>query len=294
LNSNEAHSFNLLIQRIEATFLRSNTVSSNIKDWKGEDIVAFQEDLLNKANARVSEKWFYTYIKNTPEKLPRIDILNLLSKYVGEENWNTFQANNIAQNRTNKYRILFLGLLILSVVIYAVTSLNSKNTFEFCFIDAVKNEPISSIPLDIIIIKSNESPLYYKTDSLGCFSYTTKDEQVKFVIQSPYHKTDTITRNINTKNNTVRVRPDDYALMMYYYANTNIKDWKNHSNQLNNLIDDNAKIYRLFRNKHTVEVYSKQEFINMLTIPTERLKRTEILKKTIKNGKIVTLKFIVK
>jgi hypothetical protein len=50
----------------------------------------------------------------------------------------------------------------------------------------------------------------------------------------------------------------------------------------------------LFKNNIDIELYSKEEFISMLTIPTKSLKRTEILDKTIENGKIVTLKFMVK
>lgn len=297
MNSEEKHLFNLLKQAVESVFLRNNKMSSPIKDWKGEEIVAFQEDLFNKVKGKVSEKWFYTYIKNTPEKLPRIDVLNLLSNYVGSTNWNTFKANNGATNTSAKKRrgtlkFWVLALVPLLVIIYIFTA---KNTFEFCFIDAIKNENITSIPLDIIVLQDNESAIHYKTDSLGCFSFKTKNDVIKFVVQSPYHKTDTIVRNIKSNNNQiVKVKPDDYALMLHYYANGNISDWKEHIEKLNSLIDKDVKIYRLFKNSLDIELYSKEEFIRMLTIPTKSLKRIEILDKTISNGKIVTLKFIVK
>lgn len=297
MNSEEKHLFNLLKQAVESAFSQNNNVSSPIADWKGEEIVAFQEDLFNKVKGKVSEKWFYTYIKNTPEKLPRIDVLNLLSNYVGSTNWNTFKANNGVSNTSVKKRkgiskFWFLAVLLITVIIYNFTT---KNTFEFCFIDAIKNENITSIPLDIIVLQDNESPIHYKTDSLGCFSFKTKEVVIKFVVQSPYHKTDTIVRNINSNNNQiVKVKPDDYALMLHYYANGNISDWKNHIKKLNALIDKDAKIYRLFKNSMNIELYSKDEFIRMLTIPTKSLKRVEILDKTVSNGKIVTLKFIIK
>ena len=41
------------------------------KTWIKEDIV----------NGRISEKWFYTHIKSNSGKLPRIDMLNILSEY---------------------------------------------------------------------------------------------------------------------------------------------------------------------------------------------------------------------
>ena len=40
----------------------------------------------------ISEKWFYTHIKHEQEKLPRIDVLNLLAEYVGFRNWQAFVA----------------------------------------------------------------------------------------------------------------------------------------------------------------------------------------------------------
>lgn len=297
MNSEEKYLFNLLIEKVESVSVQNNSMSSSIKDWKGEEIIAFQEDLFNKVKGKVSEKWFYTYIKNTPEKLPRIDVLNLLSNYVGSNNWNTFKANNSVKNRGVKKsksisKLWILVLIPLLVIIYNYTT---KNTFEFCFIDAIKNENITSILLDIKVLQDDESPMHYKTDSLGCFSFKTKKDVIKFVVQSPYHKTDTIIRNINSNNNQiVKVKPDDYALMLHYYANGNISDWKAHIEKLNSLIDNDVKIYRLFKNNMAVELYSKDEFVRMLTIPTKSLKRIVILDKTIRNGKIVTLKFIVK
>jgi len=185
LNSLERHLFNLLKAAVETTFLENNKASSSIKDWKGEEIVAFQEDLFNKVKGKVSEKWFYTYIKKSPEKLPRIDVLNLLSDYVGHTNWTTFKSNNRSANISVpkkkgflKYGALIVFLLILTLYYY----LTAKNTFEFCFVDAIKNEIITSIPLDIILLQNNESPIHYKTDSLGCFSFKTKNEVIRFVV----------------------------------------------------------------------------------------------------------------
>ncbi len=62
-----------------------------ISEWKGQEIVDFQEELLQKVNARISEKWFYSHMKSEKSILPRIDILNLLSSYVGYANWNEFR-----------------------------------------------------------------------------------------------------------------------------------------------------------------------------------------------------------
>ena len=60
----------------------------------------FQEDLFQEVKGKVSEKWFYTYFKNDAPKLPRIDMLNLLSSYVGFENWYAFKSAHIYDTST--------------------------------------------------------------------------------------------------------------------------------------------------------------------------------------------------
>ncbi len=297
MTTEDTYLFQLLKQQIHHTFSENYSTPEAIEDWKGETISTFQEDLFQKLKAKVSEKWFYTYIKKTPEKLPRIDILNLLSKYVGYDNWNAFKTANrqieISSRTRSKKWLWTLLILPISFLVYSVVT--AKNTFEFCFLDDIKNEAITKTVLDIKILQNNESPIYLKTDSLGCFTYKTKEDAITFVVQSPYHKTDTIVRRISSNTNqVVKLKPDDYALMLHYYTNGNVKDWKKHKQKLNTLFADNATIYQLYENNIGVEIYSKAEFIRTLTIPTKSLKRIKILDKTLKDGKIVTLKFMMK
>ena len=298
MNTEETYCFNLLKKQVAATFLKHHSAPILIKDWKGEDIVSFQEDLFDKVRAKVSEKWFYTYFKNDTEKLPRIDMLNLLSKYIGEENWNAFKQANQTNSKIKKNNPVYLYgfiIIILAIIIALFFRFNDKNEFSFCFVGDIKNKPITSMFLDIKVLQDKESPLYFKTDSLGCFTYKTKADYIKFVVQSPYHKTDTIIRYIDSNtNNTVRLRADDYALMLHYYSNGNVKDWNKHKANLNALIHNDAKIYQLFDNNIGVEVYTKADFIRLITIPTSNLKHFEVLDKSVENEKIVKLKFIIK
>ncbi len=297
MKEQDLYYFNLLKKKVAATFLSANNAPDLIEAWKGEDIVSFQEDLFIKVKAKVSEKWFYTYFKNETEKLPRIDMLNLLSEYVDLKDWNTFKAThkNKASLASNKRNHLYWLILLVPVIVFFVFGVNSKNQFHFCFVDNIKNTPITKIPLDIKILQDEESPLYFKTDSLGCFDYKTTSNRIEFVVQSPYHKTDTIVRFIESNfNQTVKLITDDYALMLHYYSNGNVKDWKKHKEQLSSLIAKDAQIYQLFDVSIGVELFTKDDFISFITTPTSHLRRVEILDKTLKDGKITKLKFIVK
>lgn len=297
MKTNDHIEFKRLKEAVGNTFLENHNAPPLMENWKGDDIAAFQEELRIKVKDTVSEKWFYTYIKNDPKKLPRIDMLNLLSSYVDFKNWNDFKNSNTAsfskfkkRERLKKYLWL---LACLFAIILLVNKLNTQNAFHFCFVDETKRVPIRSY-LDIKILKDTESPIFLKTDSLGCFSFVTKDNRIRFVVQSPYYKTDTIIRSIYAnRSGTINLNTDDYALMLQYYSNGNVKDWKKRKAQLKKMIANDAQIYQVYPANIGIELYSKDDFINKLIVPTRSLNKIKILDKLYKDGKIVKLKFMI-
>ncbi|MDO5615288.1 MAG: hypothetical protein Q4G16_03800 [Cruoricaptor ignavus] len=92
--------FEQLKSEIQTKYLENHVPSNeNISHWKGIDIVYFQEDLRKFAKGNISEKSFYTYFKiSPPAKLPRIDILNLLSIYTGYKSWYDFKKQHLFAN----------------------------------------------------------------------------------------------------------------------------------------------------------------------------------------------------
>jgi hypothetical protein len=89
--------FEQLKKDVQAQYLKEYTPSyDDISKWKGIDIIYFQEDLRKKAKGNISEKSFYTYFKNSPvTKLPRIDMLTLLSIYAGYSSWYEFKKQHL-------------------------------------------------------------------------------------------------------------------------------------------------------------------------------------------------------
>ncbi|WP_299608635.1 hypothetical protein [uncultured Aquimarina sp.] len=282
--------------------MKHNSASNNdITEWKGQDIILFQEDLRKEVKGSISEKSFYNYFKTSSEKIPRVDILNMLSEYCGYENWNDFKTQNskIISNNTKKktakrkWIVFFLiGILFITSAYFLIPK---SNTFNFCFIDRDRNEPIIKTPIEIIVLNNEQSPYYTKSDSLGCFTWTTKDDFIHFVIKSPYHKTDTIYRSISTiTKENIRVSTDDYALMLHYYANGKLDNWKNRKKELSKMIADDAVIFQVLPSGLGIEVYSKIEFINKLTTPTKSLQNIEIIESRRSEGQVVKLKFKIK
>lgn len=361
--------FEQLKSEIQAQYLKNHTPSDeNISNWKGIDIIYFQEDLRKIAKGNISEKSFYTYFKTTPiTKLPRIDILNLLSSYVGFASWYDFKKNHLFANEilqtSEEYEddtedieentienvndgvsldkkeaeiesenpILqksvidnqidnknntktksttkavekksishYIWLVVTAVLALAAGVLGFKDDlfskeYRYSFIDADRNTKINA-ELQIKILKENESPLYQNVKPNEQFVYKTKSKKLTMVISSPYYKTDTIYRNLENAPETesIELKPDDYAIMLYYYSNS-IQDIKKKRQSLNYLISDNALIYQVYANdKYGVETLDKTKYINMVTTPTTSLKNMEIIDTQKNNGKITLIKFRIK
>ncbi|MEW7292248.1 hypothetical protein [Aquimarina sp. 2304DJ70-9] len=280
--------------------MKHNTASSyDISEWKGQDIITFQEDLKDRTKTSISEKSFYSYFKNSSKKLPRIDILSILSQYCGYTNWNDFKTKHSSADLAKKsYEIpkwlwfISIGSLLLGILYFLIPV---KHTFTFCFIDQDRNQPITKIPIDIIILNNRESPFHTKSDSTGCFSWKTSDDYINFVVQSPYHKTDTIYRIATAQSpERLQIQTDDYALMLHYYANGKVEDWKNRRKELSKIIADDVTIFQVLPYGLGIEMYTKENFINTLTTPTQSLKNIEIIESRRLNGQIVKLKFRVR
>lgn len=294
--------FSLLKKTIAKTFLEHHSAPKNMVDWKGETITLFQVDLLNKTKGSISEKSFYTYFKKETEKLPRIDVLNILCKYAGYTNWDTFKNEQgeveiaaVSEAKKKKHLVLpFIGVLVVLIVASSFFFFEKENNYTFCLVDEDEQTPLKN-KVRIEILKANESSVFVQTNAQGCFSHKTASEQICFVVQSPYYKTDTIIRSrVENKNTLIPLRKDDYALMLKFYSDGNLKDVKKRRKQLDNLIAPKAQIYQVFQYVTGIELYTKQEFINKMTIPTSALKGMHILDKEYTGGKITKLKFIVR
>lgn len=355
--------FEQLKKEVQDQYLKSHTPSQeDISRWKGIDIIYFQEDLRKIAKGNISEKSFYTYFKTSPVvRLPRIDMLNLLSVYSGYTSWYDFKKNHLFadeilkkmeeedvieddnnyeieeedlkeeatviqkpeaeekpvlqnnypehQNVVNKildtassrkaqnYKKESILLLVSVVLFAAVLLLIFKDTifsreYTYRFIDADRNSQIRD-NLDVKIIKENESPILFTVAPNEDFTYTTKSKTLQMVVSSPFYKTDTINRNLENAptNESIELKPNDYAIMLYYYSRS-LKDLKKKRETLNQLISDNALIYQVYDNQYYgVETLDKQKYITLVTLPSTSLENLDVIETQMKNDKIVMIKF---
>ena len=372
--------FQSLKKAVQDKYLETHSPAyDDISKWKGIDIIYFQEDLRKKAKGNISEKSFYTYFKNSPvTKLPRIDMLNILSVYAGYVSWYDFKKNHlfadeilkdyedlqeeeikeleksvenaeiiehnseksekiqispqkeeyipnensilqksITDNQTVKSKsanlstydesdskttlslvkkYIWLGISAILAVLVGLLGFKDEifsKKYYYSFIDADRNSKINA-ELQVQILKDNETPILYVAKPNEPFVYTTKSKTLTMVVSSPYYRTDTIQRNLETapEAENIELKPNDYAIMLFYYSKS-LKDLKQKRISLNYLISDHALIYQVFDNQfYGVETMDKQRYINLVTLPSTSLEKLEVIDtQTDKSGKIVMIKF---
>jgi hypothetical protein len=303
LHNKEHTNFELLKNKIVETMQISFPgISSSIAEWKGQDIVNFQEELLQKVNAHISEKWFYTHMKSEKDSLPRIDVLNLLSKYVGYADWNDFVYKNSGERLPpavksgNKYFIIVPVLVIgVLAIFFLLNKLISTREYTFCFYDTNTKEPITNTSIEVKIILDDESPVDYLCSQEGCFTMKTDQSFIKMVVNSPYYRNDTIKRTLKKFNpaETIGLQANEYALMIRFFSERNVDDWQKRRSKLDEMFDESALICQVMNAKSLtgMEIYTKWEFIDKLTMPSRSLMHIEILNTHYVGDKIAVLHF---
>lgn len=303
MDATEKQYFELMKAKIVAVMQEYNAgINRNISDWKGNEIFEFQEDLKKKVGTYFSEKWFYNHFKTRQARLPRIDLLNILSRYVGYLDWSEFKH----KNRDNISSIgqlegsnrIFYILPLLALIVFGLTwwiiRQGSYATYTFCFVDRDSEQPVINGHIEVTVRTDNESPVRILCDSNGCFSYRTNRQEILFSVKAPYYYPDTVKRLLRKaeKSEKITLRINDYALMIEYYSNARVLDWQKRREQLAQIIDDSALICQVFGPTDLgVELYNKEEFIDLLTTPANSLQHMQLLDIYFERNKITSIRF---
>ncbi len=287
-------------------------INPSISEWKGQEITDFQEELLGKVNAHISEKWFYTHMKSLSKSLPRIDVLNLLSKYAGYANWDDFVfrhkkdfPSEVLSDRPVKaksnpnayfYTIPLLAIVIVAIF-FGIFKLFNTHQYRFYLHDADTRAPITKMQIAVRLLPDGETPVDLLCDSSGSFSLKTDKSIIRMVVSNPYYQSDTITQILRKLDHDeiINLHANDFALMIHYFSQTNVADWEKRREKLERMIEDSALICQVLSTKETagMELLTKEEFINKLTMPSGSLKNLEILDTKYRHERISVLRFRV-
>lgn len=267
-------------------------IRKEFKDWSGNDIQDFQDDLEEKCNSTVSEKWIYLHFKNENEKLPRLDVLNLLSTYCGYKNWDDFKFQNEAnkpfpKKKNGKWVAVVIAVLSAFSSVFWFSSRTGVTTIIFR--DAYTHQQIntSDLQLEYSSKKINHSSANLSLRIKGLDTLQ---------VDGAYYKPKKVALNSEMDDDTLEIEllPDDYALMLNYFSRASDSNWEKRSKQLDEAIHDEAKLFQVHPDLKGIEMLNKKEFIDRLILPINSLKNLEILHIIYKDNQIYRLRFVQK
>lgn len=290
---------------VEQKFRQGYPHCPPIQEWRGQEIVLFQEDLAEKVQGRLSEKWFYTHIKQSQgEKLPRIDLLNMLSQYADYEGWEAFKRSQSVPQGDNKKTQLGekrsikwwpIAATSLGIVLVLMAFMWPAREASLCFADADGGEVLYPTQIKVSVwLPKKQLAVPLPVDSSACVRIAKKYQRYSLIIQAPYYRSDTLT-DIDRdwlEGEKILLQKDDYALMIHYFSTAKLEDWAKRRQQLNEIFANNARIFQVLPEGQVgMEMYNKQEFIDKLTTPINSLRNLEIIETIYAGEQIIGLRF---
>lgn len=283
MESSSGRHFIQLKQALLKTAQSRLNIHKAFAEWSLGDIADFQADLEAVCKSSISEKWFYNHLKNESERLPRIDVLNLLAGYVGYKNWDDFR---LAQPQENKgqpvSKLIFLApfLILLSAAYFLWPE--REHRVVLLLQDAYTRE---HIPLQRMKIWG-EDQKFLNPQSNGSLKPTGDT----LFVDGPYYKPG---KTAVGTGDTLRLTlyPDDYALMLNYFSRSTAENWQKRRQQLLEAIHEEAKIFQSHPQYEGIELLNRNEFIDRLILPINSLRNLEIQDIVYKDKKIYRLRF---
>lgn len=257
------------------------------KSFSAQDIlnlIALIESIVKQS---VSEKWIYTHLKpETNHKLPRKDMLDILSQLVGFSGWDEYVFKhkkeivlpiNKSKNKKNKtllWSVSLVGILLISSVIIYLEFYKNSNSHSIEVKDSFSNSKINNDDFKAVIIKdSTEIPVEIIDSKL---QINTKDS-TKVVIKSPFYEDQVIVVRNEKRHQDIVLKPDDYAMMLKAFMKSDIKDWQTRKKQLNKILAEDLEVIVMLKNDLGAEYFNKQEFSEKLIIPSQSLQKMKII-----------------
>lgn len=270
----------------------------NWKTFSSKDIQNLIELIEVQCKQSISEKWIYTHLKpESNSKIPRKDMLNILSQFVGYSGWEEFTFEDsltLKKNVTSK-KMLWIFALILIFIIAFIFLYKTKiqETKIIQLNNEFTNEKIKSDEVKVVQVNDSIVHPLKVVDGKVQIEHTTNKES-KLIIKSPFYRTRTINLNtdssVSRSSNNVTLQPDDYAMMLKAFMLSDIKDWQTRKEQLNIILAENLEVIVMLKEDLGAEYFNKKEFSQKLIIPTASLKKMKIVE--IKNDENKRIQFI--
>lgn len=260
------------------------------KSFSSKDIRQLIDLIEEQLKEKVSEKWIYTHLKpEVNEKLPRKDMLDIFSKFVGFSSWEEFVFNHhpdtdisakskkikITQKiKTPKFKkrvLLYLLIPILAFIIYEWSFKMNKKTLliknEFTK-QPVKEEEVS------VYQYHDEKKQKKKLDIINS-KIELENNPDRIIIESPYYEAKEI--QISQTRDEIYIKPEDYAVVLKTFIESDIQDWEKRKEKLDKILSEDLEVILFQKENLGAEHLNKKEFSEKLILPTSETKNFKIV-----------------
>jgi hypothetical protein len=272
----------------------------NWKTFSSQDIQNLIGLIEVQCKQTISEKWIYTHLKpESNSKIPRKDMLNILSQFVEYSGWEEFIFNDISVSQKNKapkkmlwiFALTLIFLIIIAFIYFYKTKQQETKTIHLN--NEFTHEKIKSEEVNVVQVNDSIAQPLKVVDGKVQLENTT-NKKSKLIIKSPFYRTRTIDLNsdssVSQPISNVTLQPDDYAMMLKAFMLSDIKDWQTRKEQLNIILAENLEVIVMLKEDLGAEYFNKKEFSQKLIIPTASLKKMKIVE--IKNDENKKIQFI--
>lgn len=275
----------------------------NWKTFSSKDIQNLIASIEESCRQTISEKWIYTHLKpETNSKIPRKDMLDILSKYVGFSGWDEFMFEDADKNTSElvkprrwKRSYIVPALLFFVFVIFCFLKYYKQPEEQSSPIE-IKNEFTNDNvnPEDIEVFQIEDSITQKVKIKNGKVVLKNNSKPSKLIIRSPFYRSRTVHLNPNStassQPQTIDLQPNDYAMVLKAFMVSDIKDWKIRKEQLNKILSDDLEVIVMLKDDLGSEYFNKNEFSQKLIVPAASLKKMKLV--DIKNDSNNQISFI--
>ena len=272
----------------------------NWKSFSSQDITNLIDLIELKVKQTVSEKWIYTHLKpKTNDKLPRKDMLDILSQLIGFSGWDeyVFKHKGVEKEdkpivkKENKNILIWFTLLVfitsISAYIFYNLIFEKDNVHSLEVKDSYTNDKINTDDIRAVMVNDSSET---KIEIINSELQIKTSDSAKIIINSPfYEQKEIIVTNTHPHPNIV-LEPNDFAMMLKGFMKSDIKNWQTRKEQLNKIFADDLEVIVMLKNDLGAEYFNKEEFSEKLIIPSESLKKMRVLE--IKNATNKQINFI--
>lgn len=252
----------------------------------------------------ISEKWIYTHLKpEISSKVPRKDMLTILCLFIGYSGWDEFvfedkvivSQESKPSKRSKKWLLIFPLVFLLSIVIWYFNFYKKDNqtTKTIELKNQFTNENVNGNDIKVVQVEDSISrQLEVQNGKITVQS--NQDKPTKLIIKSPFYRTRTININSNSSETeqpkTIDLQPDDYAMMLKAFMQSDIKNWQIRKEQLNKILSNDLEVIVMLKDDLGAEYFNKKEFSQKLIVPSASLKKLKIIE--VKNDNNKQIQFI--